>query len=163
MGYSSCMRELDGTLFGAAQPCFGCGPRHPAGFRLQFLDDGDAVTTRFVPGDQYQGPPGLMHGGLVFTLADELAAWVVIARLGKFGFTAKFEGRLSKPTRLGVEIAGRARIVRSTARTADIDAVLSQEGVDVFSARFTFVVLDRAATEKLLGRALPEEWERFAR
>lgn len=157
------MRELDGTLFGPDQPCFGCGPVHPAGFRLKFVEDGEEVVTHFTPGDGYQGPPGLMHGGLVFTLADELAAWVIIARLGKFGFTARFEGKLSRPTRLNVEIAGRARMVRSTSRTAEIEVTIAQENAAVFSARFTFVLLDRAATEKLLGRELPEEWKRFAR
>jgi acyl-coenzyme A thioesterase PaaI-like protein len=157
------MRELDGTLFGADQPCFGCGPSHPAGFRLKFVEQGEEVVTRFLPDDRYQGPPGVMHGGLVFTLADELAAWVIIARLGKFGFTARFEGKLSRPTRLGVEVIGRGRMVRSTTRTAEIEATLSQEDSAVFSARFTFVLLDKAATEKMLGRELPEEWRRFAR
>jgi acyl-coenzyme A thioesterase PaaI-like protein len=73
------MRELDGTLFGPEQPCFGCGPVHSSGFRLRFVEDGDEVVTRFLPDDRYQGPPGLMHGGLVFTIADELAARVIIA------------------------------------------------------------------------------------
>ena len=156
-------RPLDGTLFGAAQPCFGCGPRHPFGFHLSFVEEGEEVVTRFTPDDRYQGPPGVMHGGLVFTLADELAAWVLIARLGKFGFTARFDGKLQAPTRLGVELEGRARIVRSTTRTAEIEARLSQGAQPVFVATFTFALLDRAATEKLLGRALPPEWERFSR
>jgi acyl-coenzyme A thioesterase PaaI-like protein len=157
------MRELDGNLFGPEQPCFGCGPIHSSGFRLKFVEDGEEVTTRFLPDDRYQGPPGVMHGGLVFTLADELAAWVIIARLGKFGFTARFEGKLSRPTRLGVELVGRARMLRSTTRTAEIETTLSQEDAAVFSAKFTFVLLDKGATEKLLGRELPEAWQRFAR
>jgi uncharacterized protein (TIGR00369 family) len=157
------MRELDGMLFGADQPCFGCGPAHPAGFRLKFSEEGEEVVTHFTPGDRYQGPPGLMHGGLVFTLADELAAWVIIARLGKFGFTARFEGKLLRPTRLNVEIIGRARMLRSTSRTAEIEAILQQENAAVCSARFTFVLLDKRAAERMLGRELPEEWKRFAR
>jgi acyl-coenzyme A thioesterase PaaI-like protein len=157
------MRELDGTLFGPDQPCFGCGPVHPSGFRLKLLEDGEEVTTRFLPGENHQGPPGVMHGGLVFTLADELAAWVIIAKLGKFGFTARYEGKFSLPTRIGVELSGRARMLKSTSRTAEIETVLSQEGATVFSARFTFVILDEDATKKLLGRELPEEWRRFAR
>ena len=68
------LERLDGHLFGADQPCFGCGPNHPWGFHLAFERDGEAVVTRFVPGDRYQGPPGIMHGGLVMTLADEVGA-----------------------------------------------------------------------------------------
>ncbi|MFT3767835.1 MAG: hypothetical protein QM820_20485 [Minicystis sp.] len=62
---------LDPHLFGSGQPCFGCSPEHPIGLRLAFTRRDDEVVTTFVPGEQYQGPPGLMHGGLVTTLADE--------------------------------------------------------------------------------------------
>src|SRR5438045_314133 len=95
---------LDGHLFGEGQPCFGCGPSHPVGFRLRFEREGTAVTTRFVPDDRYQGPPGIMHGGLVLTLADEIAAWAVIGVLGKFGFTGQVEAKLRAPVRVGEEV-----------------------------------------------------------
>jgi acyl-coenzyme A thioesterase PaaI-like protein len=159
----SSMPTLDGTLFGPGQPCFGCGPDHPHGFRLRFDEEGDEVVTRFVPGDLHQGAPGVMHGGLVFSLADELAAWVIIARLGKFGFTARFAGKFQKPTRMGVALVGRARLLKSTSRTADIEVKLSQGDLQVYEGTFTFVVLDHAACEKMLGRPLPESWARFAR
>src|SRR5579871_502390 len=110
-------------MFGEGQPCFGCGPDHPAGFRLTFTEEGDEVVTRFTPGDRYQGPPGVLHGGLVLTLADELAAWTVILKLGKFGFTARVGGRLRKPTRVGAEVIGRGRVVKSGTRTAEVRVV----------------------------------------
>jgi len=81
--------ELDPHLFGDGQPCFGCAPDHPTGFRLRFArEDADegSVTTSFTPSSAHQGPPGLMHGGLVMTLADELGAWTLVGLLGKFGF-----------------------------------------------------------------------------
>ena len=157
------MREHDGSLFGNDQPCFGCGPNHPIGFRLRFVEDGDELVTRFTPGENHQSAPGLMHGGLVVTLADELAAWVIIARLGKFGFTARFSGKLQKPVRPGVEVEGRARMTRSTLRTAEVEVGLRQGGELAYSGSFTFVLLDRAGAEKLLGKELPEEWRRFSR
>ena len=103
---------LDGSIFGPGQPCFACSPDHPIGFRLAFEIEEDRVVTRFTPGEQYQGPPGIMHGGLVMTLADEVAAWSCVALLGKFGFTARVEGRLSKAARVGVEIVGRLAGIR---------------------------------------------------
>lgn len=157
------MPALDGSLFGPGQPCFGCGPDHPFGFRLQFTEEGEELVTRFLPTDRHQGAPGVMHGGLVFTLADELAAWVVIARLGKFGFTTRFAGKLQKPARPGVELEGRAKILRSSTRTAEVEATLLQAGACVFAATFTFVMLDRSGAEKMLGGPLPDAWLRFAR
>jgi acyl-coenzyme A thioesterase PaaI-like protein len=154
---------LDPLLFGANQPCFGCGPSHPIGFRLRFERQGDAVVTRFVPGEAYQGPPGLMHGGLVVALADEIAAWAIVALLGKFGFTAQFEGKLRAPVRIGREVFGQGRVEREARRIVRTSVELSQGDATVFTGAFTFALLDEKGAEQMLGRPLPEEWRKFAR
>lgn len=154
---------MDGSMFGAGQPCFGCGPDHPNGFRLKFAEEGDEVVTRFVPGDDRQGPPGVMHGGLVLTLADELAAWTVIVKQGKFGFTARVNAKLLRPTRIQQEVVGRAKVKRSTRRTAEVEIVLIQHEVETFRGEMTFALLEQAAAEELMGRAMPAEWLKYAR
>jgi acyl-coenzyme A thioesterase PaaI-like protein len=155
--------RLDGSIFGEDQPCFGCSPNHPYGFHLKLERDGDGVKSRFTPHDQYQGPPGVMHGGLVMTLADEVAAWALLAKLGKFGFTASFEGRFRAPVRIGVEAVGYGRIVKETTRVVRVQVRIEQAGAECFDGVLTFVLLDRAASEKLMGRSLPEAWLKYAR
>lgn len=157
------MPDLDPDLFGPDQPCFGCSPHHPIGFHLRFAREGDEVVTRFVPGEQYQGPPGIMHGGLVATLADELAAWTVIGLLERFGFTASMQLKLRRPVRVGVEVEGRGRIVHDTPRTAQVAVRLLQGGVETLTGELTFAILNRAGAERMLGGPLPEAWRRFAR
>ena len=154
---------LDGNLFGPGQPCFGCAPDHPFGFHLRFERDGDEVVTRMTPDDRYQGAPGVMHGGLVATLADELAAWACIAITGKFGVTASFEARYLQAIRIGKEIEGRAHIVQAAGRFVDIEAKLLQEGRVCFTSALRFLLLDKSGMEKMLGRVLPEDWNRFTR
>lgn len=154
---------LDPHLFGETQPCFGCGPAHPTGFRLRFEREGGEVVTRFVPAEGHQGPPGIMHGGLVATLADEIAAWAIVALLGKFGFTAQFEGKIRAPIRIGAEVVGRGKIEREGRRLVGVRVELAQRGVRVFDGAFTFVLLDEQGAERLLEGPLPEEWRKFAR
>ncbi len=149
--------------FGAEQPCFGCAPEHPIGFRLEPYLEGEEVCVDFTPGERFQGPPGLMHGGLVMTLADELGAWVVLGLKQRFGFTAAVEARLLQPVRIGVPVHGRGRLVADTHRIVKMTITLAQEGADAFRGTFTFALLDQAAAEKLLGGPLPETWVRFAR
>jgi len=160
---SSVPDALDGSIFGEGQPCFGCAPDHPIGFRLRFARKGDEVVTRFTPTERYQGPPGIMHGGLVATLADELGAWAVIALLDKFGFTAEMSCRWRAPVRVGRELEGRARVLKGGARVVTIAVALRQDGAEVYEAELRFVILDRAGAEKMLGGPLPEAWGRFAR
>jgi acyl-coenzyme A thioesterase PaaI-like protein len=154
---------LDGHLFGEGQACFGCSPTHPVGFRLAFEVDAEAVVTRFTPGPLHQGPLGLMHGGLISTVADEAAAWAVLAHTGKFGFTTHFEARLSRGVRVGVEATARAWLTRRSSRVVRAAVAISQEGLECFTGDFTFALLERAAAEKLMGAPLPDAWTRFCR
>ncbi|MEL7372789.1 MAG: PaaI family thioesterase [Myxococcota bacterium] len=155
--------EFDGGLFGEGQPCFGCAPEHPIGFKLRFRRQDDFVTTRFTPGEQYQGPPNIMHGGLVTTLADEVAAWAVVGLMGKFGFTAKIECTLHHPVRIGVELEGRSWLIKDLRRLADVGVRITQGDKECMTGTFRFVVMDKASAEKLMGRPLSEGWQRFSR
>jgi acyl-coenzyme A thioesterase PaaI-like protein len=154
---------LDGTIFGPGQPCFGCAPDHPIGFQLKLQREGDEVVTRFTPGERYQGPPGVMHGGLVMTLVDELAAWAPIALKEKFAFTSHFDGRIKAPVRIGKEILGRAKLTKDTPRVVKVGVTLHQSEILCFEGELTFVLLDQTGAEKLLGGPLPESWKRFSR
>jgi uncharacterized protein (TIGR00369 family) len=156
-------QPLDGSLFGKGQPCFGCAPDHPIGFRLSFEEDGDDVVTRFMPEARYQGPPGILHGGLTTTLADEIGAWTIITKLGKFGFTAELSAKLRRPVRIGTEVVGRGRIENDRRRIVDVDVTLSQDGETCMSANLRFVILDEKGAERMLGRPLPPGWLRFGR
>jgi len=154
---------LDGTIFGSDQPCFGCGPVHPTGFRLRFFRDGDEMVTRFTPGERHQGPPNIMHGGLVTTLADEIAAWGVVGLLGRFGFTARIQCALHAPVRIGVPVEARSFIEKDLRRLADVGVRLSQEGDLRLSGTFRFAMMDQQGAERLMGRPLDDNWRRFSR
>jgi uncharacterized protein (TIGR00369 family) len=155
--------DLDPHLFGAGQACFGCAPDHPTGFRLRFTLDDGAIVTRFTPTRQHQGPPGLMHGGLAMTLADEIGAWTLIGCLEKFGFTARVSAKLKRPVRIEHEVVGRGRIVKSGARVVTVNVVLEQAEETAMEAELDFVLLDAAGAERLLGRPLPDAWKVFCR
>lgn len=157
------IEALDGNLFGHEQPCFGCGPTHPYGFHLKFERHEDGVLTRFTPNDRYQGPPGIMHGGLVMTLADEAAAWAILAKLGKFGFTASCDSKLKAPVRVGTELECFARVTKDGSRVVRTEVTISQKKQLCFTAELVFVLLDKSGAEKLLQGPIPEEWNRFCR
>jgi acyl-coenzyme A thioesterase PaaI-like protein len=150
-------------MFGRDQPCFGCAPDHPNGFRLRFERDGDVVTARYTPPAAMQGPPGIMHGGLVLALADELAAWTIIGLKERLAFTAAVEARLRAPVRIGEEVLGKGRIVTDGARVLKVEVELHQAGAHVFLGAFKFALLDKTGAEKVLGAPVPASWERFCR
>jgi uncharacterized protein (TIGR00369 family) len=78
---------------------------------------------------------GLVHGGIIALLLDELAQWTMIGRLGRMGLTREISVRYLKPVLTNTEIIVEAQIVtqddkevvlRSTIHS--IDGVLLAEG-----------------------------------
>ncbi len=69
-------------------PCFGCGPRHPRGLRLQFEKeigpDGVAeLRTVFTPREDEIGWRGIFHTGLHFTVLYEVSYWTALTLGGR--------------------------------------------------------------------------------
>ncbi|MFE5583496.1 PaaI family thioesterase [Kitasatospora sp. NPDC056531] len=62
-----------GTRLGSHyEHCFGCGPQHPGGLRIDAVaGEGLDVTAEFTVRDVHQGGPGLAHGGVLTTAMDE--------------------------------------------------------------------------------------------
>lgn len=54
-----------------AKNCFICGYDNSRGLRIPFYFDGTSVKCEFVPGPELCGFDDIVHGGIVFSLADE--------------------------------------------------------------------------------------------
>jgi uncharacterized protein (TIGR00369 family) len=60
-----------------SEMCFVCGRNNPVGLYMQFIDDGDGeVVSDFVVPDHYQSYPGIVHGGVIAAMLDEVVARV---------------------------------------------------------------------------------------
>ncbi len=55
--------------------CFVCGVQNPFGLHLVFYEDHEAgqVRAEFTVPDAYQGYPGVVHGGIVAAILDEVS------------------------------------------------------------------------------------------
>ncbi len=157
------MEPIDRYTFGAEQRCFGCGPHHDRGLRLEFVREGDEVVTRYTPNIDQEGPPGIFHGGLQATLADELGAWTIIGLRNLMGFTSAIDVRLLRPARIGVEIVGRGRILTERPNLAIIGTIFKQGDKTTLRGRVTYSLVTPDEAERILGRPMPEKWKRFGR
>lgn len=93
--------------------CFGCAPDNPIGLKMQFYEDGDDIVAIWLPGTHHQGWIDMLHGGIIATLADETAAWVVTRKLQTTGMTVKLNMSYRRPIMIdGKSITVRARVDR---------------------------------------------------
>jgi acyl-coenzyme A thioesterase PaaI-like protein len=95
--------------------CFGCSPRNPIGLKLVFESDGDICRTTFVAGTEHQSWNGVMHGGLLATILDEVMAQWLISRQ-QSAMTAEMTTRFINPVSIGVPITIESRQVADKRR-----------------------------------------------
>ena len=113
--------------------CFVCGVENQHGLHLEFYETelGEVVVDYVVP-DHFQGYPGIVHGGIVASLVDEVLGRVHMGNdpaNPRFMFTAKMSVQYRKnvPTGKPIKIVGRA--LNSKRRTATSEAkVYGPEG-----------------------------------
>jgi uncharacterized protein (TIGR00369 family) len=150
--------ELDPLTFGSEQVCYGCGPHNDRGLRLKFFRQGDEVVTSFTPTSGLDGPPGILHGGLQATLADEVAGWALVGLLGRMGFTTSMSVRYMRPIRIGQPVEARARIISQKESVVTLRVVLKQEGRIGCRVQICYGLPTVEAAEKTLEQPLSPAW-----
>jgi uncharacterized protein (TIGR00369 family) len=59
--------------------CFVCGRENPSGLHMTFHDNGtDEVISEISVPEQYQGYPGIVHGGIQAAMLDEVVGRVAM-------------------------------------------------------------------------------------
>lgn len=102
--------------------CFVCGLENPFGLHLRFYETAPGeVTAEYTVPERFQGYPGVVHGGVVAAMLDEVCGR---AHMGgdppRFMYTARLEVRYRQNVPVGVplRLVGRAGKSRSRAATA---------------------------------------------
>ncbi len=129
--------------------CFGCSSANPAspGIALTTLPDGAEGRVRFGAG--CEGAPGLVHGGLLATFADEVMGYVEHGG-NAVRLTAEMTIRYRRPTPVGTELLCRARPGPLDGRRFTVHAVITaadDESTVLADADATYVLVpDPAGT-----------------
>jgi uncharacterized protein (TIGR00369 family) len=84
-----------------SQMCFACGLENPIGLKMAFYEDDEGrVVAHFITRDEHQGYPGVVHGGIVTALLDEVLGRVAIAS-ERWMVTGRLNIRFRRPIPLG--------------------------------------------------------------
>ena len=96
--------------------CFGCGAEHPTGLHLSVtVAEGVAVDAVFRVAEAHQGAPGLAHGGVLATAADETLGFLNFL-LRRPAVTAHLEVDYLAPVPVGTDLHLHARCTAISGR-----------------------------------------------
>ncbi len=100
--------------------CFVCGLSNPFGLHLRFYDTHSGeVTAEVTLPEQFQGYPGVVHGGIVAAMLDEAAGRShMVGDAPRFMYTARLDVRYRKNVPVGKALRLVGKAGSSKRRTA---------------------------------------------
>ena len=135
-GSDSEQSRREAILASGSNQCFVCGPANPIGLGVQFRMDGDVCRAEFTPGPEHMGYDNITHGGIVFSLLDDVMAnWVWLQ--GDRCFTAKADIRYRAGLPVGTAIRLEATCVKRKGRLAQMEGKLIRVADDFVVAETT--------------------------
>lgn len=131
--------------------CFGCSPDNPIGIHMEFYENRDEIISFWHPQTQYQGWVDTMHGGILATIIDETAGWVVFRKLQTSGMTTKLELKYRKPVMTTEpQITVRGHIVEQRRNLMTIDVrIENSKGETCVEGRATYFAFDKAKAAEM--------------
>lgn len=116
--------------------CFGCGRLNAYGLQLTFYRTTDGVLSLFTPEQRHEGYTGVVHGGIVTTVLDEVMAWALYAQ-EIWAVTGDLKVRFRRPVAVGVPTIAAAKIASVRSRTVEVTASLVESESDQLLAEAT--------------------------
>ena len=134
--------------------CFVCGRKNPRGLYMTFHDNGqNEVCSDYVVSDVYQGYPGVVHGGIVAAMLDEVVGRVaMIGDHHHFMMSVRLEVKYRHPvpTETPLRVVGRVIKMRGRLGKAMGEILLPDGTVAAESA----MTLAEVPAEMLAGKDL---------
>ncbi len=130
---------------GQRNRCFGCGADNSVGLHLAFTaDDSGVVTAEATLGDQYEGPPGHLHGGIIATLLDETMSKANRAR-GEIALTRQLQVEYLRPISSTQPVRLRGHVARIDGRKLWTEAaILDATGNTLATGKGFFISVMKA-------------------
>ena len=133
--------EFVNSLNNEANKCFVCGPGNSSGLNIRFRLEGEVCRAEYTPIDQYVGYDGVVHGGILFALLDDVMAnWLYLR--GEVCFTAKAEIRYRRPVLVGETLSLEGRLLERRGRRVVLEGrgIRLQDHQTLIEATGTFIV-----------------------
>lgn len=128
-----------------ANHCFVCGPSNTSGLRVQFkLNTEGFCHARWTSSNDYMGYDGVTHGGILFSLLDDVMANFFFLQ-GEICVTAKAAVRYRNPLKIGETVLLNSKLISRRRNVAIIEASATREhdGLLIASSTGHFMITGR--------------------
>jgi acyl-coenzyme A thioesterase PaaI-like protein len=133
-----------------SRDCFVCGVENPVGLRMRFTEHVSEapgpvqVTAEYTVPAHYQGYPGVVHGGIIATMLDEVTSRTIFrGDPPRFVVTARLSVRYRKPVPVETPLRLTGRVVEDKGRVISVAGeIFGPGGVLLAEAEALLVEVD---------------------
>ena len=119
--------------------CLGCGADNPHGHGLRVIRQGDGVQAQHTFDNRHVGAPGIVHGGAVATVIDDLYGFLLYLEGGP-AVTRQLVVDYQAPVMIGTTYRLDAHVTRRDGRKLFVAATATElQGRPVVSSTAVFV------------------------
>lgn len=119
--------------------CFCCGKLNPIGMKLDFHYSDEKLSAEVAFSREFQGFAGIVHGGVVAAVLDEVMVWLLMKK-GIKAVTGQMDVKFRKPVfinenlKFTAELTGRAdsKAIKVAARAEKEDGTVVAESSGTF-------------------------------
>ena len=130
---------------------------------MRFHTEGRVVTTRFTPCAEHIGFKGVVHGGILATVLDEIMVWACAVATQRFAFCAELNVRFVHPLAPSEEVLFASELMenrRNRIFTTKANAI-SATGKVLAEATGKYIPIQPAQLPPMLGELVGgAEWLR---
>ncbi|MDR3348023.1 MAG: PaaI family thioesterase [Acidaminococcales bacterium] len=108
--------------------CFGCGRDNPAGLKLEFTLEQGIYSAVFTPRREHQGYDGMVHGGIIAALLDEVMGDYVYELTGQKAFTARLQLRYRQAAPIGQPLKAESSVLKRKGRLYEMKGEIFLSG-----------------------------------
>lgn len=124
------------------------GSAHPVAPPVQVDVLEDEVRGRFRCGKQYEGGPGLVHGGILSLVLDHVLGEAAFSA-GVGGMTVGLDVRYVAPTPLHADLEVTCRVASVEGRKVRLTGEITHQGTPTVTATALFIQIDEATAAQL--------------
>jgi acyl-coenzyme A thioesterase PaaI-like protein len=147
-----------------SRQCFVCGVDNPAGLHMRFYETDTipvSVVAEYTVPVHFQGYPGVVHGGIIATMLDEVTSRTIFkGNPPRYVVTARLSIRYRKPVPVEVKLRLTGRVVEDKGRVITVAGeIQGPDGAVLAEAEAVVVEVESSFFPE--SELSPENWRVF--
>lgn len=137
--------------------CFVCGVENAVGLKMKFFTkEPGIVEANYTVSEQYQGYPGIVHGGVIASMLDEVMGRVFMQdEPPRFMVTAELKIRYRKPVPINTPLLLRGKGIKDNGRIATaVGEIIGPDGSTLVQGEITVANIPQAMVTSVDYEAL---------